>query len=328
MNCRLLRRGAGLARLAAARRRRQPAPDADHVRPRAASGGCTEWEVPWLPGYEGSAPGADRQRRARPAPARRLRRGHGRAASGAARRAGAGATPAGRCSARCSSISETIWREPDEGIWEVRGPRRALHPLEGDGLGRVRPRGQGRRGVRARRARSSAGASSRDEIHDEVCRTASTRARSSFVQSYGSQQLDASLLLMPLVGFLPPDDPRIAGHRRGDRAAPAAATGSCCATTRREVADGLPPGEGAFLACSFWLADDLRPAGPPRRGARAVRAAARRCATTSACWPRSTTPRARRQVGNFPQAFSHVALVNTAITSPAAPKPAEQRADG
>ena len=88
--------------------------------------------------------------------------------------------------------------------------------------------------------------------------------------------------------------------------------------TPTTAVDGLPPGEGAFLPCTFWLADNLRAAGAARRGARSCSSGCSRCATTSACSPRSTTREARRLLGNFPQAFSHVALVNTAFNLDAA----------
>ena len=148
---------------------------------------------------------------------------------------------------------ETVWREPDEGIWEVRGERRhfthskvmawvafdrAVRSVEGFGLdGPVEPWRQ-----------------LRQEIHDDVCRHGFDPELNAFVQSYGSKQLDASLLLLPVVGFLPPEDPRI----RGTVAAierQLLVDGFVLRYDSAATDDGLPPGEGAFLACSFWLAD-------------------------------------------------------------------------
>ena len=138
------------------------------------------------------------------------------------------------------------------------------------------------------------------------------------------EQLDASLLLLPAVGFLPPDDPRVRGTVAGDRARACWSTASCCATTPSTRDDGLPPGEGAFLACSFWLVDAYVLQG--------------RCDDARALFERLLAlrndvgllaeeydPRASRLVGNFPQAFSHVALVNSAFNLTRAEKPAEQR---
>ena len=139
-------------------------------------------------------------------------------------------------------------------------------------------------------------------------------ARNSFVQSFGSRALDASVLLIPQVGFLPADDPRVVGT---------------VAAVERELlvdgllsrydtatgADGLPPGEGAFLACSFWLADAYAMQGRRRKRGRCS-TGCWRCATISGCFRRNTIRRSRRLLGNFPQGFSHAALVGTAFGSP------------
>ena len=164
----------------------------------------------------------------------------------------------------------------------------------------------------------------RRAIHDDVCRHGFNRELGSFVQSYGSQELDASLLLLPTVGFLPPSDPRILGTitavekrlfvdgflRRYDPA-----------TTR----DGVPGSEGAFIACSFWLADAYVLTG---RMDDARRLFERLLALRNdvGLLAEEYDTRAGRLVGNFPQAFSHIALVNTAHNLVRAEKPAEQRA--
>ena len=166
----------------------------------------------------------------------------------------------------------------------------------------LRPRRPGRALARAARRDPRRGVPAR----------ASTRQQNSFVQSYGRTELDASLLLLPMVGFLPPDDPRVIGTveaierdlmvdgfvRRYD-------------TARSE--DGLPPGEGVFLACSFWLVDAYVMLGRMRRGARAVRAAGRAAQRRRPAQRRVRSGARGELLGNFPQAFSHVALVNSAF---------------
>jgi GH15 family glucan-1,4-alpha-glucosidase len=146
----------------------------------------------------------------------------------------------------------------------------------------------------------------------------------SFVQSYGAKQLDASLLLLPSVGFLPPSDPRITGtvaaiERRLLR------NGFVMRYDTENADDGLPPGEGAFLACSFWLADVYM---LQDRAADAVRLFKRLVglANDVGLLSEEYDPRTERLVGNFPQAFSHVALVNSAYNLTRATKPVEQRA--
>ena len=164
----------------------------------------------------------------------------------------------------------------------------------------------------------------RDLIHAEVCRSGYDPELNSFTQAFGSKLIDASLLMIPLVGFLPPDDPRVRGTvtavekyllydgfvKRYDSAA---------------TQDGLPPGEGAFLACTFWLADCY--ALMDRRD-EAVRLFERLLALRNdvGLLAEEYEPRLKRQLGNFPQAFSHVGLVNTALyLARPAQGPAEQR---
>jgi GH15 family glucan-1,4-alpha-glucosidase len=163
----------------------------------------------------------------------------------------------------------------------------------------------------------------RAAIHDDVCRHGYDAKRKTFVQVYGEPQLDASLLLIPAVGFLPPQDPRVASTvsaierelvvgglvRRYDTGA---------------TGDGLPPGEGLFLACSFWLADAYHLIG---RDADAQRLFSKLLDLRNdvGLLAEEYDPSRRRLVGNFPQAFSHIALVNSAHNLTHIDKPSEQR---
>jgi GH15 family glucan-1,4-alpha-glucosidase len=207
---------------------------------------------------------------------------------------------------------EGIWREPDDGIWEVRGQRmqfthskvmawlamdRAIKGVEEFGFsGPVE---------RWRRVRS--------EIHADVCENAWNADMGSFVQAYGSRRLDASLLMLPLVGFLPATDPRIQGTVRAiERELLHDGFVLRYSTEEGEDGvDGLPPGEGAFLACTFWLADNLMLLGR-RDEARAMFERLVGLCNDVGLLSEQYDPIGRRLLGNVPQAFSHVSLVNTA----------------
>jgi GH15 family glucan-1,4-alpha-glucosidase len=205
---------------------------------------------------------------------------------------------------------EGVWPEPDEGIWEVRGPRRhfthskvmawvafdrALKTVERFGLdGPV---------DRWRRIR--------DAIHADVCAHGFSRAKGSFTQAYGSENLDASLLMIALVGFLPPSDARVAGTVRAIERE-LLRDGLVRRYRTEETDDGLPPGEGAFLACSFWLADNYALMGRTAE-ARALFEHLLSLRNEVGLLAEQYDPQARRMLGNFPQAFSHVGLVNTAF---------------
>ena len=217
----------------------------------------------------------------------------------------------------------TVWDQPDEGIWEVRGgPRQFTHS-------KVMAWVALDRGIKAAEQSGLPGDLARwrrlrQTIHAEVCARGFDGAMGSFVQSYGSKQLDASLLLLPTVGFLPPSDPRIVGtivaiERR------LLVDGFVILYDTASSDDGLPPGEGAFLACSFWLADAYLLIG--REGdARQLFERLLAVRTDLGLLAEEYDPGAGRLVGNFPQAFSHIALVNTAFNLSRAIKPAEQRA--
>jgi GH15 family glucan-1,4-alpha-glucosidase len=164
----------------------------------------------------------------------------------------------------------------------------------------------------------------RQEIYDDVCRNGFDQRLGCFVQSYGSTELDASLLLIPCVGFLPPDDPRVRGTveaiERG-----LMVDGLVLRYRTSKTDDGLPAGEGAFLACTFWLADAYCLLG---RIEDAERLFERLLALRNdvGLLAEEYDGKLKRLVGNFPQAFSHISLVNTAHNLSRADKPVEKRA--
>jgi GH15 family glucan-1,4-alpha-glucosidase len=151
----------------------------------------------------------------------------------------------------------------------------------------------------------------RDAIHESVCANGVDPARNCFVQSYGSTSLDASLLLIPLVGFLPPEDPRIAATVAAIEAT-LMQDGLVLRYRTHEGVDGLPPGEGMFLACSFWFADNLVLLGRIDE-AHALFERLLALRNDLGLLAEEYEPRVKRQVGNFPQAFSHLALIDTAL---------------
>ena len=268
----------------------------------------TELSLPWLPGYEGSRP---------------VRIGNGAYsqfqldvygevmdAMYQARRAGMAPTEPAWCLQRamCAEL-EAAWREPDEGIWEVRGPRRhfthskvmawvaldrTIKTVETFGVAGPVDRWRG----------------IRDEIHAEVCRRGVDPQTGAFVQSYDARGLDASLLMIPLVGFLPATDPRVRATIAGIERE-LLHGGLVYRYATHPTIDGLPPGEGAFLMCTFWLADNLALIGRSA-DARAMFERLLALRNDVGLLSEQYDPVARRLLGNFPQAFSHVALVNTA----------------
>jgi GH15 family glucan-1,4-alpha-glucosidase len=218
---------------------------------------------------------------------------------------------------------ETCWHEPDEGIWEVRGgPKDFTHSkvmawaaFDRAVLGVEQFRLEGP--VERWRAL-------RDTIHREVCERGFDPARNAFTQSYGSPDLDASLLLMPLVGFLPATDPRVLGTIDAIERE-LVVDGLVRRYHTSTGVDGLPPGEGSFLPCSFWLADCLALCGRQEEG-RALFERLLALRNDVGLLSEGYDTERRRLVGNFPQAFSHVALVNTALNLGAAQRgPAKRR---
>jgi len=203
---------------------------------------------------------------------------------------------------------EKIWREPDEGIWEIRGePRHFVHSkvmcwVAFDRASRALDSTPQQKAHWKKIARL---------IHADICKKGTDSKRGCFVQYYGSDQMDASLLLLPLVGFLPASDPRIKKTVRQIEKR-LISNGLVRRYETGTGVDGLPPGEGAFLACSFWLADNYNLMGR-RRDALRLFGRLRRLANDVGLYAEEYDPVARRMLGNFPQAFSHVALINTAI---------------
>jgi GH15 family glucan-1,4-alpha-glucosidase len=207
---------------------------------------------------------------------------------------------------------ETGWAAPDEGIWEVRGPRRhfthskveawvavdrAIRDVEDFGL--EGPVGRWK--------------SLRSEIHREVCDKGFDPARNTFTQYYGSKELDASTLMIPIVGFLPPKDPRVIGTIEAiSTELMVGGFVSRYDSENSRLIDGQVGREGAFLACSFWLVDDLELIG---HHGEAVELYDRLLSLRNdlGLLSEEYDPIAGRLVGNFPQALSHVSLVNSAV---------------
>ena len=269
----------------------------------------TETELPWLPGYAGSRP---------------VRIGNGAAgqlqldvlgetidALFQASQRGLEPSPTGWALARTiMGHLEGAWRQPDHGIWEVRGPARHFTHSK------VMVWAAFDRMVRAAEALSLEGPVERwrrvrDEVHAEVCAKGFASDLGAFTQSYGSRSLDASLLQIPLVGFLPADDPRV----RGTVAAierDLVRDGLVCRYDTGETDDGLQGEEGTFLACSFWMVEAMHLEGRYAE-ARALFERLLTLRNDVGLLAEEYDTRLRRQVGNFPQAFSHVALVNAAL---------------
>jgi GH15 family glucan-1,4-alpha-glucosidase len=280
-----------------------------------------EFEVDWLPGYEGSRPV-----RIGNAAARQFQLdvyGEVMDSLHQARNIGIQSDPdAWSLQQALMEFLESNWRQPDEGLWEMRGPRRQFtHSKVMAWVAFDRAVGACERiGLDGPVGRWRA---IRDEIHAEVCREGYDASRKTFTQSYGSPNLDASLLLVALVGFLPATDERIVGTVAAIRQE-LCENGLVLRYTTSASEDGLPTGEGAFLPCSFWLADNLALAGHSRQATDMYRRLLG-LANDVGLLSEEFDTRAGRLVGNFPQAFTHVALVNTAHNLTQAQGPARRR---
>ena len=268
-----------------------------------------EWEVEWLPGYEGSKP---------------VRIGNAAAMQvqldiygemldsffHAQHKMGRHTEDDFRVLVLLLKHLETIWREPDEGIWETRGgPQQFTYSkmtawvafdravLLAEQMGYEAP-------VENWKA-------IKETLHQQICERGFSARKNSFVQAYGSEELDASLLLMPLVGFLPGDDPRVQGTVEAIRRE-LMPDGLVLRYDTSRTQDGLPPGEGVFLACSFWMVSSLMAVG---RKEEAGKLFERLLSLTNdlGLLSEEYDIAGKRLVGNFPQAFSHIALVNAAF---------------
>jgi GH15 family glucan-1,4-alpha-glucosidase len=207
---------------------------------------------------------------------------------------------------------EQVWNDPDEGIWEIRGPRRhfthskvmawvafdrAIRIAEYEGWDQLPV---------------DRWAELRDEVHAQVCDQGFSVEKNSFVQYYGSDQLDASLLMVARVGFLPPTDPRIIGTIEAiQRELVVDGYVLRYLTDEGDAVDGLPPGEGTFLMTTFWLADNLALIGREAE-AREVFERLRGLSNDVGLFAEEYDPKTDRMLGNFPQAFSHLAFVTSA----------------
>ncbi|MBO0700136.1 MAG: glycoside hydrolase family 15 protein, partial [Zavarzinella sp.] len=269
----------------------------------------TEWEVAWLPGYENSKP------------VRVGNAAHGQLqldvygevfdALFQARQHGLAPLEDGwRVSRKLLEWLANNWHQPDDGIWEVRGPRRQfVHSKVMAWVGfdravkaveRFGRNGPGREWARVR-----------DAIHWEVCEKGFDRKRNAFVQAYGSENLDASLLTIPLVGFLPPNDPRVLGTVQAIERE-LMHDGFVARYDTKATDDGLPAGEGTFLPCTFWYADNLALQGRVPE-ATAIFERLLNLRNDVGLLSEEYDTGSRRLVGNFPQAFTHIGLINTAL---------------
>ena len=284
----------------------------------------TEWTVDWLAGYAASRP--VRVGNAAHQQFQLDVYGELMDAFEQGRKGGLSGTEEGWSLQRvlCDHVAK-VWSTPDSGMWEVRGPPqhfvyskvmawvvfdRAIKAVEKHGL--EGPVEQWR--------------AERDRIHAEVCDKGFNKARNTFRAAYGSDELDASLLLLAQTGFVKAGDPRFVGTVEAIEA-DLVVDGFVRRYPTHEVDDGLTPGEGAFLACSFWLCDAYIAIGR-REDAKTLFKRLLAIRNDLGLLAEEYDPHFRRLQGNFPQAFSHVALVNTAFNLTRAEKPHEQRADG
>jgi GH15 family glucan-1,4-alpha-glucosidase len=282
-----------------------------------------EWDIGWLPGYENSRP----VRVGNAAAAQMQLDVYGEVIDALYQACKVGLARhdvAWGLQGALLAHLEKVWVRPDEGIWEVRGPPRhftyskimawvafdrAVKMVEGLGLPGPVERWR----------------ELRDRIHRDVCEGGYSTRRRAFVQSYGAEELDAALLLIPITGFLPATDPRVLSTVEAIQRE-LTVDGLVQRYLTYEALDGLPQGEGVFLACSFWLADNLCLQGRHDE-ARELFERLLGLANDVGLLAEEYDPVARRFLGNFPQAFSHIALVNTALNLGQAEKPVEQRAE-
>jgi len=282
----------------------------------------TEWEIDWLPGYEGAKP----VRVGNGAHGQIQMDVFGEVMDALYQAQRGGLASSGDAWALQQALLEhlaQIWRGPDRGIWESRGPERHFT------FSKIMAWVAFDRGARIASEFGLQGPVARwseiaREIHAEVCSKGYDAELGSFVQSYGSKWLDGSLLLIPTTGFLPIEDPRIVGTIRAVEKR-LLADGFVMRHDPAEIETGLAHGEGAFLACSFWLADAMVLLGREGEGAQLFERLLALRNDVGLLSEQYDVP-TKRLVGNFPQAFSHIALINSAHNLARSKKPADQRA--
>ena len=284
----------------------------------------TEWEVSWLPGYEKSSP----VRIGNSAHTQLQLDMYGELMDALhhARQWGLAAGESGwTLQLEVLEHLEDVWPEMDEGIWEVRGGARHFT------FSKIMAWVAFDRAIKSAEAFNLEGPLDRwrqqcRKIHDEVCRRGFDAELGSFVRSYGSKELDASLLLLPTVGFLPPADPRVRGTVEAIERK-LLVDGLVMRYDTTESEDGLSSGEGVFLACSFWLVDAYVLLDRTADARRLFERLLTLCNDVGLL-SEEYDPGTGRLLGNFPQALSHIALINSAFNLSEAAKPAMQRSDG
>jgi GH15 family glucan-1,4-alpha-glucosidase len=284
----------------------------------------TEWEVSWLPGYEKSSP----VRIGNSAHTQLQLDMYGELMDALhhARQWGLAAGESGwTLQLEVLEHLEDVWPEMDEGIWEVRGGARHFT------FSKIMAWVAFDRAIKSAEAFNLEGPLDRwrqqcRKIHDEVCRRGFDAEQGSFVRSYGSKELDASLLLLPTVGFLPPADPRVRGTVEAIERK-LLVDGLVMRYDTTESEDGLSSGEGVFLACSFWLVDAYVLLDRTADARRLFERLLTLCNDVGLL-SEEYDPGTGRLLGNFPQALSHIALINSAFNLSEAAKPAMQRSDG
>ena len=280
-----------------------------------------ELVIPWLSGYEKSAP----VRIGNDASQQLQLDIYGEIADVLFQTLKAGMTPPQRARELRPVVLDYLamaWRQPDEGIWEVRGgPQHFVHSkvmawvafdraaMEAQAFGESVPRWR----------------QIADEIHVQICERGFDPELNSFVQAYGSKRLDASLLLIPLVGFLPAEDPRVRGTLKAIEDKLLIDGEFVLRYAREDASDGLPPGEGAFLACSFWLVGNYILQGRYPDAHKLFERLLLRCNDVGLL-AEEIDPLTGRMLGNFPQAYSHVGLINCALSLSRQSGPTEERA--
>jgi GH15 family glucan-1,4-alpha-glucosidase len=277
--------------------------------------------IPWLGGYENSSP----VRIGNAAAQQQQIDVFGEVSDAIFQALKAGMKPSKRQHATRSVIFEhlaTAWREPDEGIWEVRGePQHFVHSkvMAWVAFDRAANDEQAEADSRQRWREIA------NEIHAEICQRGFDSELNSFVQAYGSKRLDASLLLMAPVGFLPADEPRMRGTLRAIEEK-LLTRGEFVLRYETEYGiDGLPAGEGAFLPCSFWLVDNYVLQNRYDEARSLFERLLSRCNDVGLL-AEEFDPLTGRMLGNFPQAYCHVGIINCALNLSRQKGPTEERA--